>query len=40
MNKFGNIKDIFEVCIMISESSSNYLTGSLIKIDGGQTKSI
>ncbi len=40
MNKFGNIQDIFKICIMISESTSNYLTGSLFKIDGGQTKSL
>mgnify|MGYP001219342433 CR=1 FL=1 len=40
MDKFGRIQDIFEICIMISENTSNYLTGSLFKIDGGQTKSI
>ena len=38
-NNFGSPKDIFEICKMISENKSNFLTGSLIRLDGGQTKS-
>ena len=39
INNFGSPKDIFEICKMISENKSNFLTGSLIRLDGGQTKS-
>lgn len=39
INKFGSIDDIFEVCVMISQNKSGFITGSLFKIDGGQTKS-
>ncbi len=38
MNKFGNVENIFLMCRSISEDPSNYLTGSLFTIDGGQTK--
>ena len=38
-NSFGTIDDIFNVCYLISESSG-YISGSLFKIDGGQTLSI
>ena len=40
INKFGNIRDIFAICKTISDDTSNYITGSLFKIDGGQTKSL
>ena len=40
INKFGSIEDIFEVCKMLSENKSKFITGSLFKLDGGQTKSI
>mgnify|MGYP006080091179 CR=1 FL=1 len=40
INKFGSIEDIFAICKTISDDTSNYLTGSLFKIDGGQTKSL
>ncbi len=40
MNKFGSTKDIFEICKMLSENNSKFITGSLFKVDGGQTKSI
>ncbi len=39
MNNFGNPNDIFEICKMISETKSKFITGSLFKVDGGQTKS-
>jgi 3-oxoacyl-[acyl-carrier protein] reductase len=38
INNFGTPNDIFEVCKMISENRSKFITGSLFKIDGGQTK--
>ena len=40
INKFGSTEDIFEVCKMLSENKSKFITGSLFKLDGGQTKSI
>ena len=40
MNEFGSTKDIFEICKMLSENNSKFITGSLFKLDGGQTKSI
>jgi 3-oxoacyl-[acyl-carrier protein] reductase len=40
LNKFGNIDDIFSLCKFICDSKSNYITGSIFKIDGGQTKSL
>lgn len=39
LNKFGSTNDIFEICKMLTENKNNFMTGSLIKIDGGQTKS-
>lgn len=39
MNNFGSPHDIFQVCKMISENDSKFITGSLFKLDGGQTKS-
>jgi hypothetical protein len=39
-NAFGSPNDIFEVCRMISENKSKFVTGSLFKLDGGQTKSL
>ena len=38
MNSFGSPNDIFQVCKMISENDSKFITGSLFKLDGGQTK--
>ena len=40
INAFGSPNDIFEACKMISENSSKFVTGSLFKLDGGQTKSL
>ncbi len=39
INKFGSPDDIFGVCKLITESDSQFITGSLIRLDGGQTKS-
>lgn len=38
-NSFGSIDDLFQICLMISESSG-YINGSLFRVDGGQTRSI
>ena len=40
MNKFGSTDDIFEICKMLSENNSKFITGSLFKLDGGQTRSL
>lgn len=40
INKFGTIDDIFEVCKMLSENNSKFITGSLFKLDGAQTNSL
>ena len=40
INKFGKPDDIFEICKIISENESKFITGSLFKLDGGQTKSV
>ena len=40
VNKFGSIDDIFGICKMLSENNSKFITGSLFKLDGGQTKSM
>ncbi len=40
VNTFGSQNDIFEICKIISENSSKFITGSLFKLDGGQTKSL
>ena len=40
INKFGSTENIFKVCKMLSENNDNFITGSLFKLDGGQTKSV
>ena len=39
-NKFGSIDDIFAICKMLSENKSEFITGSLFRLDGGQTKTV
>ena len=39
-NTFGSPNDIFEVCKMLSENKTKFITGSLFKLDGGQTRSL
>ncbi len=39
VNKFGTVDDVFHICKMLSENNSSFITGSLFKLDGGQTKS-
>ncbi len=38
INNFGSTQDIFRVCKLITENESKFINGSLIKIDGGQTR--
>ena len=40
INKFGSIEDIFEICQMLSENKSKFITGSLFKLDGSQTRTL
>ena len=40
LNKFGSVADIFAICKMLSENDNKFITGSLFKLDGGQTKGI
>lgn len=40
INKFGSVDDIFTICKMISENKSEFITGSLFKLDGGQTRAL
>ena len=40
INKFGSTGNIFEICKMLTENTDNFITGSLFKLDGGQTKSV
>jgi len=40
INKFGSTENIFEICKMLTENTDNFITGSLFKLDGGQTKSV
>ena len=37
-NKFGTIEDIYSICNTISNNKTNYITGSIFIVDGGQTK--
>lgn len=39
MNRFGSTNDIFEICKFIIENKNRFITGSLFKLDGGQTNS-
>ena len=40
INSFGSIDEIFEICKMLSENKTNFITGSLFKLDGGQSKTV
>ena len=35
--KFGSINDIFQICLMIHENETGFLTGANFVVDGGQT---
>ena len=38
-NSFGSTDDIFALCKLIIENDSKFMTGSLLRLDGGQTNS-
>ena len=40
INRFGSVDDIVNVISYIINQKNNFLNGSLITIDGGQTKSL
>ena len=40
LNNFGNPLDIVSMIEFLESEKSSFITGSLIRIDGGQTKSI
>ena len=38
LNRLGVTDDISELCLYLSSSKSNFITGSIFIVDGGQTK--
>ena len=40
LNRLGVTDDISELCLYLSSSKSNFVTGSIFIVDGGQTKKI
>ena len=38
LKKFGNVDDIFQLCSFIIKNKSQYASGSIFVLDGGQTK--
>jgi 3-oxoacyl-[acyl-carrier protein] reductase len=40
LNNFGSASDIFSICKILSDNENKFITGSLFKLDGGQTKSL
>ena len=39
MKKFGNLDDISNATIWLASEKSDFITGSVLTIDGGQTRS-
>ena len=37
MNKFGSVNDITCLCLFLGSDESNFLTGQIIAVDGGQS---
>jgi 3-oxoacyl-[acyl-carrier protein] reductase len=35
LNRFGSIEDIANMCVYLSSDLAGYITGEVIKIDGG-----
>jgi 3-oxoacyl-[acyl-carrier protein] reductase len=35
MNRWGESKEIADVCVFLASSMSNYMTGEVLKVDGG-----
>ncbi len=40
LNRFGSTKDVASLVLFLSSEMSSFVTGSIWKVDGGQTKSI
>ena len=38
MRQLGNPEDISELCLYLSSNKSNFITGAIFTVDGGQTK--
>ena len=38
LKKLGNPDDISDLCLYLSSDSSNFITGAVFIVDGGQTK--
>ena len=35
MNRWGDSKEIADVCVFLASDMSNYMTGEVLKVDGG-----
>jgi NAD(P)-dependent dehydrogenase (short-subunit alcohol dehydrogenase family) len=35
MNRWGESKEVADVCVFLASSMSNYMTGEVLKVDGG-----
>jgi NAD(P)-dependent dehydrogenase (short-subunit alcohol dehydrogenase family) len=35
MNRWGSSKEVADVCVFLASSMSNYMTGEVLKVDGG-----
>jgi enoyl-[acyl-carrier-protein] reductase (NADH) len=37
MNTFGSVSDVTNLCYFLSSNESNFITGQIIAVDGGQS---
>ena len=35
MDRWGESKEIADVCVFLASSMSNYMTGEVLRVDGG-----
>jgi len=35
MKRWGNSKEIADICVFLASEMSNYMTGEVLKVDGG-----
>ena len=35
MNRWGSSKEVADVCVFLASTMSDYLTGEVLKVDGG-----
>ena len=35
MNRWGSSKEVADVCVFLASNMSNYMTGEVLKVDGG-----